>query len=197
MTYPTTASIEQYYFIKDNVVFNISKENPNDDSCAQLMGGEDGEQKLPYLDVKKDGENDATRYYLDLYIQDGDKYNDTGFTKTGHDNQAQESGITYTDYFLYLCDKEIKQAILNNKYANFDDFKSRTYLLNVPAYAIKDNGYTVSDKNGDVNLINFNSEYFAQKKKEAVMEVALKAAKDTAKPYGYKVTNTSLTLEEI
>lgn len=188
----TTGKIEQYYFIRDNVIFEIKSSNDTGDACAKAWSA----VTLPYIEVQKSGE-EAKKYYLDVLIKDGDKYADQKFTKVVHNGDPVYSGsetiMEMANYYKALCEVQVKEDIARA----FSDptsemIENKTDYFNIPAWMIKGLGYTLSSNavSGEIsNLqINITETYINNDKKAIVQEAAYNAAKNTVESYNYTMT---------
>lgn len=182
---------ERYAYAKNGVVFDI-KTYDNGDSCVIAITSDN----VDNITVNGD------KLYLDSYIEDGDKCvedtNKFSFTKTGH-KVNPEKDIKFSDYYVSLCLQEMKDNIIGNKDKDYTYFANNLSMLGIPEWMFKDNGYTIEDseESDTFEQIEFTQELYKSLKEEGVIDLALKAAKDKAKPYGYNVTNTTLDIVEI
>jgi hypothetical protein len=186
-----TEPIKQYYFVKNEVIFDINGSNLSDDECGKAWSA----VTLPYVTVQKGSNTATTKYYLDTYIQVGDKYKTVEgaetFMKAIHKGNVVYTGTTeaessFTEYYKALCEYDIKTDIeANFKMKNSDIVAKKGTLFHVPAWMIKGNGYTVTG----ITQINITENYVATKKKEIVQEAAYKAASDAVKYYNYNMTS--------
>lgn len=203
-------STKQYYFVKDNVIFNISSTNSSGDKCAHEVGGGVNDESLPSINVKliqgtKVKSDDD--YYLDVLISDGDKCKEMvgdeikSFEKTDH---KTESGITFCEYYISLCEEQIKETIINNKNKDYSYYSEHLNELGIPEWMFKnsnesDTYYKVSssETSEEIEGIDFTEELYDSLKEKGVIELSLKAANDKAKTFNYIVKNTTLDIEKL
>lgn len=165
-------------------------------------GGGVNEESLPKIKTVRIKDNTTIYYFLDVLISDGDKCvedtNKFSFTKTDH-KVNPEKDIKFSDYYVSLCLQEMKDNIIGNKDKDYTYFANNLSMLGIPEWMFKDNGYTIEDseESDTFEQIEFTQELYKSLKEEGVIDLALKAAKDKAKPYGYNVTNTTLDIVEI
>ena len=167
MKQPIVYYINQCYFVKDNVIFEIHSGSSSSDPCAKCADSIKG--NLPSIIVK---DNSITRQgytgdtlYLDIYIKDGDKYVSGKFKKTIHSSSG-ETEMTFQEYFKKLCEDEIYNGVLNHFDKDFTWFNNHINALGVPLYMISGNGYTVTG----VEQITFNSDDLTTWKNKIVKE---------------------------
>ena len=189
-----------YFYINGGIVFNISSDD-NGDECAKkgvsAITDVNKQVLIPSFTVSKDG--NTTKYFLDEFISDGDKYENNKFEKHEHTKVGEKeigSGKTIQNYYEALCNENYKNAIAYRPSADFDFFNKNKYLLNVPMFMLSSEGYTIA---GGVNQIEFTEAKFNETKNEVVQSEAYKAAQNKAKQFNYKVTSTQeqLTVEKI
>lgn len=187
-------NIDQWYYIKDNVIFNISSES-NGDICAKHS--EDIKSNIPSIVVKDTSITTAgytgDTLYLDVYIEDGDKYVSSTFKKVIHsdDTTTAETDKTFQEYYESLCDDEIKKNVLLYFDKDYTWLNKNIGVLGVPLYVFEGKGYKVTG----ITQINFTSEYLSDLKDEIALEEVTKAAKGKADNLGYSVTS-EITIEE-
>ena len=217
MNFPTNSTTKKYYMLSNTsprAVYDISVSKPQVEEGFVVRGYDtDTDDLLPRIKVYKEG-NDVVYYYLDLYIQDGDTYDDStsAFTKQYYKKNYGLSGETitgrtmelvstsaYTDYLMYLCREQIKQNILDYPYYTFNDFNLNKSLLGVPEYVISGNGYSVSGTNctgcdyTNVELIEFTPETYDELKKTAMYDVIYEQSSNIASKYNCKISGLTLT----
>lgn len=183
---------KRYYFVKDKVIFDIKSVYNGNDSCAIKLGG-DNNDILPSIKVTDVADGLETEYFLDVFITDGDIFNGSGstptFLKTVH-VQPEEAKIPFCDYYKQLCEEQLKSSVLNYYNLDYSWFKENIEKLGIPAWMVKDKGYTVTSKdNPNFEQINFTEDYLDSIKEESVKEAAFNAANNVTKKYGYKVTD--------
>lgn len=183
MKQPIVYYINQCYFVKDNVIFDIHSGSSSSDPCAKCA--DSIKDNLPSFTVKDSAGKENTMY-LDIYIKDGDKYTSDEFKKTIHSSTG-ETEMTFQAYFKELCEDEIYNGVLNHFDKNFTWFNKHINALGVPLYMIAGKGYTVTG----VEQITFNSSYLTTLKKKIVKDEVEKAASNKANEYGYKLTDDS------
>jgi hypothetical protein len=164
----TTFDGDKYYFVKNGVIFDMSYNNSGD-TCAILAS--DIKDDLPKIRVQSGGT--TYTYYLDCYISRGDTYDsNSGFTKTIHGevNNGEEPSLSFTDYFLSLCEEQIKDSVSNYTDKEYEDLKDRPDLLGIPKYILSGNSsdYSVSGENGTKIGIGFIKDDFTKYKKEGI-----------------------------
>lgn len=184
MINPTLESTKNWYFVKNGVIFDISSSYDGQDSCAFKLEDEN----LPKISVGVKGETGSTDYYLDCYIERGDTYNaeTSAFSKTIHSIEASgESSSSFTEYFKYLCEEQIKDRVSTYTGKEYPDFSGNTLLLGIPEYMLSGNSknYEVSG----VTQINFTEEMFNEYKVDGLTEKATDSANAILKQFGYKV----------
>jgi hypothetical protein len=186
MKQPITISRCVYYYIKDKVVYKISLCDDGD-TCARYgvssVTDTNKECAIPFIKVRKNEATEDEIYYLDCYIEDGDKYNNK-FTK--HSDETTEGGESVDGddiptYFENLCKAEIKDAVGKRPKADFQYFNDNKDLLGVPPYMIANNGYTVTG----CNQISFTETDFKKYQKEYFNERVQKEADTLAELYDY------------
>ena len=180
MRQPTVYYINQCYFVKDNVIFEIHSGSSSSDPCAKCA--DSIKDNLPSF-IVKDSAGKENTMYLDIYIEDGDKYVSNTFKKTIHSETEKE--MTFQEYFKELCEKEIYNGVLSHFDKNFTWFNKHLNALGIPLYMIAGNGYTVTG----VEQITFNSSYLTTLKNKIVKDEVKKAADSKADEFGYKVTS--------
>lgn len=180
MRQPTVYYINQCYFVKDNVIFEIHSGSSSSDPCAKCA--DSIKANLPSFTVKDSAGKENTMY-LDIYIKDGDKYVSNKFKKTIHTDTETE--MTFQEYFKALCEDEIYNGVLNHFDKNFTWFNTHLNALGVPMYMITGQGYTVTG----VQQITFNETYLNNLKDKIVKDEVKKAADSKADEFGYKVTS--------
>ena len=203
-----TSSIKLYYFIKDNVIFNIAPNNPNNDPCAIPLGGGTDDEKLPSLTVQyNDGINQTKNitYYLTDLIADGDKKTTTQgtciFKKTIH-----ETGETLTSYVESLhdeCINTIKNII--KTYPNVsNDFLRTKIKQKLPAFMYVEyidaqhtqKQYNITSSTEITNVTNIqidilNDQLIDNLKIETTQEEIYKIATNKANQFGFNLTKPS------
>jgi len=176
---------DKYYYLKNGVVYDIL--STKNDDCGRLGVSGDSitsdEVKIPYITVKKDGEEDEYYLFLDTYIEIGDTYG-TEFKKTS----CGETDKSLSAYYYDECVKEIKRQIRINPTAEFKLFNDVKTLLGIPPFMIKDNGYTITG----ATQIDFTEDNFNAYKKAVVEEEALTAANNKANEYNYNATDVTV-----
>lgn len=187
MEQPVTTSRCVYYYIKDKVVYKISLYNDGD-SCARYgvssVTDANKECLIPFIKVRKNGDTEDKTYYLDCYIEDGDKYDNNKFTKHSDKKNSQGESVNGDEiktYFENLCKAEIKDAVGKRPKADFQYFNDNKDLLGVPPYMIANNGYTVTG----CNQISFTETDFKKYQKDYFNEWVQKEADELAELYGY------------
>jgi hypothetical protein len=179
---------EKYYYLKNGVVYDIL--STKNDDCGKLgVSGNSptaDEVKIPYITVKKDGEEDEYYLFLDAYIEIGDTYNTESneFKKTS----CGEEDKTLPTYYYDDCVKEIKRQIRINPTAEFKLFNDVKTLLGIPPFMIKNNGYAITG----ATQIDFTETNFNTYKKAVVKEEALTAANNKANEYNYEATDVTV-----
>ena len=167
-------------YVKNDVIFSVKNYNDGD-SCAVKMT----EDNVPFITV------DGKKLYFENYIKVGDTYSNGKFKKVIHSSE-KESEKTFQVYYKGLCEEEIAKSIINQYYRDYEDFSKNLGFLGVPSYMFKQSEV----KAEGVELINFTEAYYDEVKQNEVEKLALQAAKDKAKKYGYKVLNDGLTVEK-
>ena len=187
-----TKLINRIYYVNNGIIYKFGDITSDIDSHAVIIS------------ANTDGDNDkiekifvgADRYFLDILIEDGDKYASNTFTKTVHENEGTTGSteMTYFDYYKFLCEKSIRKAIIDNVNLTYEDLISQKYFnrLNVPEFIIKQKGYTVkTGKTGTgsaADLIDFTKATYDTWKKEEAAKKINDAAIKSADTYGYKFT---------
>ena len=194
---------KRFYFVKDNVIFNISYTNPSEDSCAKEIGGGKHDDSIPFITVKKEGEDDK-KFYLDVLVQDGDTCTPNGeeftFKHTVHSkNEGDETEGKFSDYYLQLCNEQIVEAIKGNLKKDYEYFTSNLNRLGIPLWMLQGQDYTIenSEGSGDFAQVNFTEEMYDGIKSNEVMKLSLDAANKKAGDYSYKVLNETLEMQKI
>lgn len=193
-----TTPLNQYYYIKNNIVYKISP-NETDDSCPDEIVDNDLEN-LPYVEVWQEDEDsessqepNKTIYCLDSLIGIGDYYINDTFMRTPTTSTTSCNGIK-SDYFSYfrdtICDEQIKETIRNYYSVDYDYFKSNPFKLGVPTWIIEIpkedddeeesyvNKYAFNvrnDTNQDSSTITFSQDYFDSAKEASTID-AIKTA---------------------
>jgi hypothetical protein len=183
MIQPTVYYINQCYFVKDNVIFEIHSGSSSSDPCAKCA--DSIKANLPSFTVK-DSTGKENTMYLDIYIKDGDKYVSNKFKKTIHSSTG-ETEMEFQAYFKKLCEDEIYNDVLSHFDKNFTWFSKHLNALGVPLYMIAGKGYTVTG----VEQITFNSSYLTTLKNKIVKDEVKKAADSKSDEFGYKLTDDS------
>lgn len=181
MRQPTVYYINQCYFVKDNVIFEIHSGSSSSDPCAKCA--DSIKDNLPSIKVKNNSTSKEDTLYLDIYIKDGDKYASDTFKKTIH--SATETEMTFQEYFKKLCEDEIYNGVLRHFDKDLAWFNKHLNALGVPLYMISGQGYTVTG----VDQITFNAKYLSDLKDKIVKDEVKKAADSKADEFGYKVTS--------
>ena len=174
--------INQTYFVKEGVIYDIKHGYTIEDSCARKA--EDIAAKLPSIQVTNNENGESVVYYLDSLIVDGDKFDDSAFKKTVH-NEDSEMEITFQKHYGNLVQKEILELVKTYFSKTFAWFNENLVGLGIPAYALKNKGYTVSG--GDFEQIDFNELNFNMIKREVVKEEIRKKAHEVLDTYKYEV----------
>ena len=173
--------INQTYFVKKEVIYDIKRGYSGEDSCAKKA--EDISEKLPSIEVKNNETNETVVYYLDSFIVDGDKFDGSLFKKTVHDDDETE--ITFQEYYGNLIEAEISDLVKTYFSKNFSWFKDNLVGLGIPAYALKNNGFSVSGEGFE--QIDFNEDYFNEVKAEVVKEEIRRKANEVLDTYKYEL----------
>lgn len=174
--------INQAYFVKEEVIYDIKRGYSGEDSCAKKA--EDIKEKLPSIEVTNNENGESVVYYLDSFIVDGDKFDDSAFKKTVH-NEDSETEITFQEYYGNLVQKEILELVKTYFSKTFTWFAENLVGLGIPAYALKNNGFTVSDEGFE--QIDFNEDYFNEVKAEVVKEEIRRKAHEVLDAYKYEL----------
>lgn len=178
-----TKAANKWFFIKDNVIFDIKTSNQGD-SCA--VQGTDG--TIPSIKVTKNSGETETSYFLDSLVKDGDKCDTAStpytFTKTIHGARPEES-VTLSEYYRTLVIQGIKLIIKVNFKKDYDKVKNLLVINGIPAWCLVGKKYTVED----FEQVDFTEEFFNQIKDEIVWEEATEAARKVAAGYGYEASN--------
>ena len=148
-----TKSSKKYYYIKNGIVYNITTKKDGEDQCAYLIGGGEGDEKLPSVTVeyykyddngvKIESATTTVTYYLDTTIKDGDISGtpDTGtsciFKKTIHKESDAEGISTYIDALKTECKETIKNIIKTYPSGTLDFLKKRI-TSNIPSFMYVD-----------------------------------------------------------
>lgn len=180
-----TEKIKQYYFVKDGIIFDISYSNNSGDECAKAWK----DVTLPSISVKENVESESTIYYLDSYINDGDKYANNKFSKVIHKGDPIYSGeekiSSFTEYYKALCEKEIIKTVQNHFDIKTEEIiNKKGSFFPIPSWMIKNNGYTITP---DIQ-IDITTDYINNLRKKIVQDEAYKAMTNIADFYGYTVT---------
>jgi hypothetical protein len=169
----STNYINQYYYIDSNVIFDIKEYN---DGRTCVKSAKSLKDDLPVIKV-----NNIYTYYLDTFIEDGDEYyasgDNKGFKKVDHTKESHPKS-SFTDYYKNLCIESIKEGIKDNFSYDLDWFKEHTFVLSVPKFMIKENGYAVVP-----DIAISLTDNFDKFKKEIVWEDVVKSAKSITKNY--------------
>lgn len=171
-------------YVKNDVIFSVKNYNDGD-SCAVKMT----EDNVPFITV------DGKKLYFENYIKVGDTYSNGKFKKVIHSSE-KESEKTFQVYYKGLCEEEIAKSIINQYYRDYEDFSKNLGFLGVPSYMFKQSEVKAQMEDEEVELIDFTKAYYDKVKQNEVEKLALQAAKDKAKKYGYKVLNDDLTVEK-
>ena len=173
-----------YFYIEDNVVFNISSSD-NGDICAKKgVSGtpQSNEAKVPYITVTNTETEAVTNYFLTNLISDGDKYTSNKFKKHSHDGTEK----TIPQYYEQLCEEQLMLDIINNPQKEFDYWKEHKLSLGIPIWMLSGEGYNVTT----VTQITFDETYFNSLKNRVVQQQAYNAAQNRTNDFNYKVTST-------
>ena len=176
--------INQAYFVKEGVVYDIKKAYTGNDACANKA--EKIADKLPVIKVTNNETSAATTYYLDSFIADGDKFNGTVFKKTKH-SETEEKEITMQAYFKELVEEEISALIKTYFTKSFSWFNDNLVRLGIPAYALKGKGFNVEGT--EFEQVEFNEEYFNEAKCKAVKDEIIRKANEVLDTYKYEWVN--------
>ena len=171
-------------YVKNDVIFSVKNYNDGD-SCAVKMT----EDNVPFITV------DGKKLYFENYIKVGDTYSNGKFKKVIHSSE-NESEKTFQVYYKELCEEEIAKSIINQYYRDYEDFSKNLGFLGVPSYMFKQSEVKAQMEDEEVERIDFTEAYYDKVKQNEVEKLALQAAKDKAKKYGYKVLNNDLTVEK-
>lgn len=188
---------ERIYYVNNTVIYNIGPIVQNPDSHGVIITKNE-DNKIEKLFVNSD------KFYLDVFIEDGDKYASNSFTKTVHENDGGGSStMTYFEYYKLLCEKEIRNGIIQNSGLTYKElvvdgnkigkFFSR---LGVPEYMVEQTraicGTTVkTGKTGTgtaATVINLTEDVFNEWKKEEAAKIITDTAENKASQYGFKFT---------
>lgn len=173
--------IEQYYFIKNGVVYNISKSNKTGDECAKYY------KDLTIPSIKIDG----TDYYFDCLIEDGDTYQGNKFMKTIHygspiysgQNKADES-VEFSEFYRRQCMYAIELAVKRYFSNDWQFFATHKNVLEVPAWFIKGNGHTVVPASCQFEI---NEANITAIKTPILQKTAFNAANSALNGWGYEL----------
>ena len=200
-----TKEIKRYYFVKNGVVFDIKSSNPKNDQCAFLASGvtitenKDGEGKVtgysfdestanvPYIKVVNDDLPDSAEtktqfYYLDCFIKDGDAYQNGEFKKTIHNESEEEETMTMDKYYEGIVNDEVVNVIKRYFEYDYDELSENLISFGIPAYTLKDSGYTVSG----FEQIHFTEDYVDYAKHKIVFDEVMNASNKVLKYFKYK-----------
>ena len=178
----STEPIKQYYFIKEGVVYEISKKNNPDDECC--ISYEELKDKLPKVSATT-GSEEPKVYYLDYLIKDGDTYDGDKFEKTIH--SSSDSAFTFTEYYTEICMNYIEEAVKEYFDKDAEFFNEHKNVLNVPEWFV-DSAYTV---NPDFCQFIITDNSLEEIKTSILQKVAFTSANNALDKYGYKLSSPS------
>ena len=169
--------IEQTYFVKDEVIFNIKKSFKGTDACAVKVEDKEGNEykdKLPFITA------DGKTLYLDVYIEDGDKFDGSEFKKSIHGEEDET--VTFQEYFMKMVEEELKYAVKRYFEKPFSWFDDSLDTLGLPLFAFEGKGNAEG-----IEQISFTPEYLDDMKKQVVKDDINAAAHEILDSYEYEV----------
>ena len=144
-------------------------------------------EALEFTDMIFDKGIDKT-YFLENFIEVGDKYVDNDFTKSCLNDEANK---TVEGYFKEQCENLIKSTIASNPKMTYETASGITSIFGIPDFVLAQNGYTVTPNSV---VINLTKTAFDNYKKSVVEEECKKVANAKANEFDYEVNN--LTVRE-
>lgn len=200
----STSYIKQYYYVNDGVIYDIKGYGKDNDVC--VINSDKVKDKIPYVEAQNG--TDATtkkKYYLDIYIEDGDTYNKKEgdqqtpngmFKKTIHGGEEEES-VSFPEYYKTLCLEQIKKTVLLNFDKDSEWFMDNISKTGVPEFMISGAGYSITASTAidQIDVLS-TDEKLATYKETIAKEEVIKAAKVRAESLGYELVETGETCED-
>ena len=192
--------IERVYYVKNSVIYNIGGLVYKPDSCGVVISADTqtkDNDKIDKIYVNND------KYFLDILIEDGDKYESNTFSKLVHgENPEVYKGLF--DYYKYICDKEIRKGIIDNANLTYEelvvtsDGKIGKFFdrLGVPEFMVKQTAeiLNLTVKTGKTSaestaqLIDLTKAEFNKMKKEETAKKIDETAQGIANSYGFTLS---------
>lgn len=180
----------KYYFVQDDVIFNISSSNPSNDDCAVYISKDKNADIVPKLVVTYKQKSTPDTYYFDNHIEDGDKLvSKTTFKKVSH-IPTMEHGKEYSSFFEYytdVCKYVISNSITSNYSRTYEYINENKNVLGIPMWMFKDEDITLEYNGTKVEGIDFTEELYNELKDTMVKHLIREAAEKTAMKYEYEV----------
>ena len=236
--------LERIYYVNNGIIYNIGGIVENPDKHGIIISAttdtdgdniKDDNENIEKIFIQYPTYTDSTspccgcneqdsgkkiKYFLDSFIEDGDKYVSSEFKKVVHEKDGDSDTLmSYFEYYKYLCEQQIRKAIAENanlKYKELvidDDCPNCSgkkclgkYFsrLGVPAFMIQQasttcclSGMTVKTgkteaEAASATLIDLSENNFNTMKKEQVARLIEDNAIIMADGYGYELKKDDL-----
>ncbi len=208
--------LERTYYVINGIIYNIGGLVYKPDSHGVVISADTNGDNTKIEKIFVNGK----KYFLDSLIEDGDTYSSDEFKKTVHENDTTSGAktMTYFDYYKFLCEEQLKQAIADNANLTYEElvvtkitdgqtektvFGKYFDRLGIPEFMITQykqvypNSTVTTGKTeagATANFINLDEATFKDLKKKEVAKRLYDNAEELANGYGYNFADNN-TLE--
>lgn len=186
-----TTPINRRYWINSDVIYKIenkklgdggaiTSESTNDDGTITYT---DSNDKLPSIKVFRNNKLEAT-YYLDTFIEVGDKWNITNGTITRNDTVTN----IYT-HFINKCNEEIETLIKSKPSLTVSDFDGGNYGNIIPDFVLSTNTSVMKQSDGTTAIDKIEVDRMIDTSKTNIIKDELTNSFESSKKK-YNITET-------
>lgn len=149
----STTPINRQYWIRESIIYKIeNKKINNGGAFVEVHNPETDENEyvdrgnyIPTINVYEYTNTDPQTYYLDVFIEDGDRWD---FGEGGSIDKPD--GLDIYDYFITKCEEEIKNFIKNRPNLTLEDVRKGALDKAVPSWLLDtDENFTLKVPTND------------------------------------------------